>query len=405
MFMRRFLKWWQDKSVKGTGKELQHHIDTYKVYTLARYKKIVSQQGGVDKSTLMRDKDEQKEFFEECQDSSFEEQQTHIREHIIRELLTVFSVFHQAAPLKVPKNAEELFDKVVEARDTDPSNTIPQFINAQQTVEPSKASIKNFNKMNNALMKKLGYSLHVQQSGIPNAGPGLFLEGSAVAGTVICMYPGIVYLKEYVVSGDTDGMFGPDDSGTYTMGRYDGSIFNGDCEPQWHPSPVSYGHLIRHPTGILPLTEDHRGLPRVLGKPNVMSCPFNYPELDSGGSETQRSIFSRLKDAPGEKPATTANVDIEKYLDKGMIGKKFPKEFQAYIPNTYYKPPVLLSTQEAKESYTFGIALIATENIKDEEIYLDYRYNPHLETPSWYKTIDEETAQRRWKDHHTYANQ
>ncbi len=359
----------------------------------------------MDKSTLMRDKDEQKEFFEECQDSSFEEQQTHIREHIIRELLTIFSVFHQAAPLKVPKNAEELFDKVVEARDTDPSNTIPQFINAQQTVEPSKASIKNFNKMNNALMKKLGYSLHVQQSGIPNAGPGLFLEGSAVAGTVICMYPGIVYLKEYVVSGDTDGMFGPDDSGTYTMGRYEGSIFNGDCEPQWHPSPVSYGHLIRHPTGILPLTEDHRGLPRVLGKPNVMSCPFNYPELDSGGSETQRSIFSRLKDAPGEKPATTANVDIEKYLDKGMIGKKFPKEFQAYIPNTYYKPPVLLSTQEAKESYTFGIALIATENIKDEEIYLDYRYNPHLETPSWYKTIDEETAQRRWKDHHTYANQ
>eukprot|EP00944_MAST-04C_sp_MAST-4C-sp1_P006705 g6705.t1 len=543
MFMRRFLKWWQDKSVKGTGKELQHHIDTYKVYTLAQYKKIVCQQGGVDKSTLMRDKDEQKEFFQECQKSSFEEQQTHIREHVIRELLTIFSIFHQAAPLKVPKNADELFDKVVEARDTDtfpvhapsiciprvfinitksrveaifrrldfgelervdmitkenangdkyqrvfvhfkkwadnedastarqmllsdqevkvvyddpwfwklsaskslrpedrpqrrrrptpfvdfkqssksqsthqmksnsepmePSNTIPQFVNAQQTVEPSKASIKNFNKMNKALMKKLGYSLHVQQSEIPNAGPGLFLEGSAVAGTVICMYPGIVYLKEYVVSGDTDGMFGPDDSGTYTMGRYDGSIFNGDCEPQWHPSPVSYGHLIRHPTGILPLTEDHRGLPRVLGKPNVMSCPFNYPELDSGSSKTQRSIFSRLKDAPDEKQATptAANVDIEKYLDKGTIGKKFPKEFQAYIPNTYYKPPVLLSTQEAKESYTFGIALIATENIKDEEIYLDYRYNPHLETPSWYKTIDEETAQRRWKDHHTYANQ
>ena len=36
MLMRRFLNWWRGKSVKGTGKELQHHIDTYKIYTLAR---------------------------------------------------------------------------------------------------------------------------------------------------------------------------------------------------------------------------------------------------------------------------------------------------------------------------------------------------------------------------------
>ena len=27
MLMRRFLNWWRGKSVKGTGKELQHHID------------------------------------------------------------------------------------------------------------------------------------------------------------------------------------------------------------------------------------------------------------------------------------------------------------------------------------------------------------------------------------------
>ena len=26
MLMRRFLNWWRGKSVKGTGKELQHHM-------------------------------------------------------------------------------------------------------------------------------------------------------------------------------------------------------------------------------------------------------------------------------------------------------------------------------------------------------------------------------------------
>ena len=96
------------------------------------------------------------------------------------------------------------------------------------------------------------------------------------------MYPGIVYLKEYVVSGDTDGMFGPDDSGTYTMGRYDGQFFNRGLRATMAPFTCVVWPFDPSPTGILPLTEDHRGLPRVLGKPNVMSCPFNYPELDSG---------------------------------------------------------------------------------------------------------------------------
>ena len=60
MLMRRFWSWWRGKSVKGTGKELQHHIDTYKIYTLAQYNKIIKDQGGVDTATLIHDKEEQR---------------------------------------------------------------------------------------------------------------------------------------------------------------------------------------------------------------------------------------------------------------------------------------------------------------------------------------------------------
>ena len=87
--MRRFLNWWRGKSVKGTGKELQHHIDTYKIYTLAHYKKIINEQGGVDNATLIHDKDEQKDFFDMCQDSSLESQQQFIKEHVTKEILNI----------------------------------------------------------------------------------------------------------------------------------------------------------------------------------------------------------------------------------------------------------------------------------------------------------------------------
>ena len=418
--MRRFLNWWRGKSVKGTGKELQHHIDTYKIYTLAHYKKIINEQGGVDKATLIHDKDEQKDFFDMCQDSSLESQQQFIKEHVTKEILNIFNVFYEKVPLKVPQSEDELIDTIVEVDQAVDPNSFPLFVNSRSTTKPSAKSISNFNKMNDAMMEKLGYSLNVRQSKIPNAGQGVFLNGKATAGTVISLYPGIVYLKEYVVSGDIAGMFGPDDSGLYTMSRYDGSIFNGDCTLKWHPSPISHGHLIRHPTGILPRSQDHHGLPKILGKANVMSCPFNFPVLESAAINKKGGFLNSLVDDDDDddnddndytlqednvnkenqnNSKKMVKLDIDKFLEKKKLGKKFPTEFRPYIPNAYYKPPVLLSTQEAKESYTFGIALIATENIENEEIYLDYRYNPHLDTPSWYKTIDEESAQRRWKEH------
>ena len=100
-------------------------------------------------------------------------------------------------------------------------------------------------------------------------------------------------LSKNMITSMTDSIRhrGPDDSGLYTMSRYDGSIFNGDCTLKWHPSPISHGHLIRHPTGILPRSQDHHGLPKILGKANVMSCPFNFPVLESAAINKKGGFF------------------------------------------------------------------------------------------------------------------
>ena len=121
---------------------------------------------------------------------SFEEQQTHIREHVIRELLTIFRIFHQAAPLKVPKNGRAIRQGGRSRIQT--SNTILQFVNAQQTVEPSKASIKNFNKMNKALMKKLGYSCMYSNRKYRMLDPAYFWKVQLWLERLFVMYLGIV---------------------------------------------------------------------------------------------------------------------------------------------------------------------------------------------------------------------
>ena len=114
MLMRRFWSWWRGKSVKGTGKELQHHIDTYKIYTLAQYNKIIKDQGGVDTATLIHDKEEQKNFFKMCEKASLEEQRDFIRGHVTKEILNIFHTFYKSVPLKVPVTEDELIDTVVE---------------------------------------------------------------------------------------------------------------------------------------------------------------------------------------------------------------------------------------------------------------------------------------------------
>lgn len=43
-----------------------------------------------------------------------------------------------------------------------------------------------------------------------------------------------------------------------------------------------------------------------------------------------------------------------------------------------------------------GIALVATRELHNEELLLNYRLSPHVSRPSWYTPVDAEEDQRRW---------
>ena len=43
-----------------------------------------------------------------------------------------------------------------------------------------------------------------------------------------------------------------------------------------------------------------------------------------------------------------------------------------------------------------GLAFVATRELQDEELFLNYRLNPANPRPDWYTPVDLEEDKRRW---------
>ncbi|XP_068682192.1 uncharacterized protein [Montipora foliosa] len=188
------------------------------------------------------------------------------------------------------------------------------------------------------------FSLSMQKSSIPHplAGNGVFLKGNAVPGTFITFHPGLVYLAKDVrkIANYPD----ISEDNCFLMSRYDGCVvdakdFDIDIKLPSGKSithPFAFGHMINHPP---PGT-----------KPNIM--PFNYDVMGN-----------------------------------------FPSDLRYLLPNRYFKEPgILFKTAAVMRTIVF----VATEDIHDEELFVNYRMNPSNELPDWYYPVDLEQDKRRW---------
>ena len=71
----------------------------------------------------------------------------------------------------------------------------------------------------------------------------------------------------------------------------------------------------------------------------------------------------------------------------------------AYTPNVmYHDLGAQLAIQEAltESKQTKGLAFVATRQLQNEEVLLNYRLNPQVQKPSWYAPLDVEEDTRRW---------
>ena len=71
------------------------------------------------------------------------------------------------------------------------------------------------------------------------------------------------------------------------------------------------------------------------------------------------------------------------------------EESKHYVPNEYPKAPTLVWATD-EDIFMRSILCVATTRIRDEELFLNYRFNPALPYPGWYTQPDIEEAKRRW---------
>ena len=264
-------------------------------------------------------------------------------------------------------------------------------------------------QMRELLLERVGFYPDVAPSSVPDAGQGVFVRGCAPPGSVVCIYPGTVYMPEMLRTGEEvealfyrgrfaaldvagggggggggGGSGGGDGDGTSgasraskgplnttVMGRFDRTIIDGsaalDGTGQWHeselgvPNAFARGHRVNHPP---------KGV-----RPNVMAFAYDLP--------------ADLDEWPGEES------DASDRLLKQRGGQKFPHQLAKWLPNTFARPPSLITTDPTL--FQQSIVFVATEELGEgDELFLNYRLNPKLEKPPWYTSVDPEEDERRW---------
>lgn len=257
------------------------------------------------------------------------------------------------------------------------------------------------NEVSLSLKEHLGYSLEVRASSIPHedVGLGLFLEGEADVGSVIAIYPGVIYSPAHYPY--IPGYPRIDGNNPYLVTRYDGTIINsqpwgmgGDNREFWDGKTNAQVKI------TIPETSSDR-LWKMLNK------PLESPRGVSGADVLERRnplAFAHFTNHPAKD--MVPNVMICPY--------DFPlseKDMRTYIPN------IAFGNEDGANMKRFGrfwfkswrsvrdgsdfpvlktLVLVATRALCNEEILLNYRLSNAKRRPAWYTSVDEEEDRRRW---------
>ncbi|KYQ93815.1 hypothetical protein DLAC_05212 [Tieghemostelium lacteum] len=203
-----------------------------------------------------------------------------------------------------------------------------------------------------------GFKLRVKQSLVDHveAGYGVHVEGEITPGTVVAFYPGDTYNARSVIPPlvikDND----------YMICRYDGTLIDGrSWNKRADELALQYKYFQETGTNATPKDLQKYRNPYAIGN------FINHPPM-------------------GKKP----NVISYSY----NFSHYFPKELQDFIPNRK-----VTESKVFKDTTTFqpAMVIIAYEPIKDQELYLNYRFNPvNQPYADWYHQPDVEEAHRRW---------
>ncbi|XP_044489495.1 uncharacterized protein LOC123213929 isoform X2 [Mangifera indica] len=241
---------------------------------------------------------------------------------------------------------------------------------ADAPVVPETRPLK-CSEVSQKLQASIGYTLDLKPSLIPHeeAGKGLFLCGEADVGTVIAIYPGVIYSPAYYQY--IPGYPRVDAQNPYLITRYDGTVINakpwgtgGDNREMWDGLAVPE---------IRPNMEGtEKGSDRMW---KLLSKPM---ESKRGGSRTE--LLERRNPLA---LAHFANHPAKEEVSMRRFGS-FWFRWGGWS-SSGSDTPVLRT-----------LVLVATRTLFDEEVLLNYRLSNSKRRPAWYTPVDEEEDRRRW---------
>ena len=186
---------------------------------------------------------------------------------------------------------------------------------------------------------ELGYSVLSLRSSIPNAGRGLYIDGSVMAGAIVAFQPGDIWPKEHIITDAPEVMehFADGDEDCQISLRFDDYVVDARQSPvvvvcrDGSLNPWALGNMANHPS------------PTMI--PNGQSVMLNY----------------------------TAKSKLEHLV--------------RYIPNSYAKLPTWQSTFfDLEEVVMHGLCLVSRRDIHNQELLYDYRLQSDI-TPHWYNVV------------------
>lgn len=267
-------------------------------------------------------------------------------------------------------------------------------VSTHRVLQKTFSSLSSKGTEAHSFVKSFGFDPVIAPSTIETAGRGLFVDGTVQAGSLLAIYPGISYLPSQLRMAtrkppsrsdndgdvDSDGSDGADDAhlspiSDYAIARYDGVVIDGAAEialdlqdvlPDGAASdtmlhhPFANAHLVNHPP---------RG-----GSANALQFMLDM-DMATLTAPMASLIPVRASDVAVSRLAALENSVSRRHVDGASI-------FCSTAPDCR-----LLRT----------IVLLALRDMKDEEIFMDYRFNPKVQPPEWYRACgDGDQASRRW---------
>ncbi|KAG8646631.1 hypothetical protein MANES_09G017800v8 [Manihot esculenta] len=276
---------------------------------------------------------------------------------------------------------------------------------SSRTVSPAIPETRPLNgaEVSWRLKDQSGYTLGLKESQIPHkeAGQGLFVDGEADVGTVIALYPGVIYSPAYY--SHIPGYPRVDAHNTHLITRYDGTVIDsqpwgsgGEARELWN------GSLVPEIRPDVQSSEKGSGLFwKMLSKPvegMQVSCSSEVLErrnplaLAHFANHPAKGMAPNVMICPYDFPLT--EKDMRTYIPNILFGNSKEEMNMRRFGSFWYRSKAKKSGSDVP--VLKALVLVATRALCDEEVLLNYRLSNSKRQPEWYTPVDEEEDRSKW---------